>query len=238
LLEEELGPAAERSPRDIAIRAAVEALEKCLRRCEVPDCQELCERHARKIMEVCLEAGGSEQECRAKATEVLESCLGRCEPPAPPPGCEGMCEHLAERIIEGCLAQDGSEEGCQVRADKILEDCLARCEPRDCEGLCKPHAESVLNFCLEQGGSQEDCRAKAEEVLRRCLQRCRRRRIWDLDLDNRTRGSDFAILASAWLTGPGQAEWNPACDIRTPFDGLIDMRDLLVLARNWLAESE
>ena len=47
--------------------------------------------------------------------------------------------------------------------------------------------------------------------------------------------ADFAIFALAWLTEPGNAQWNPTCDIGTPKDSAIDMLDLKVFAENWLA---
>jgi hypothetical protein len=45
---------------------------------------------------------------------------------------------------------------------------------------------------------------------------------------------DFAILASAWLSSPGQTNWNPVCDISEPKDNIIDEWDLCVLTSNWL----
>jgi hypothetical protein len=43
--------------------------------------------------------------------------------------------------------------------------------------------------------------------------------------------ADFARLAAAWLTEPGDANWDGACDISPPA-GLIDIADLSVLAEN------
>ncbi|HUT31140.1 MAG TPA: C10 family peptidase [Sedimentisphaerales bacterium] len=45
---------------------------------------------------------------------------------------------------------------------------------------------------------------------------------------------DFAVLASAWRSGDGDANWNPACDISEPKDGLINELDLDQLTENWL----
>ena len=47
--------------------------------------------------------------------------------------------------------------------------------------------------------------------------------------------ADFAIFALAWLTEPGDGQWNPTCDIGTPKDSAINMLDLQVFAENWLA---
>jgi uncharacterized membrane protein len=45
--------------------------------------------------------------------------------------------------------------------------------------------------------------------------------------------SDFAIMASAWHSKPGDENWNADCDISEPNDCCIDARDLSVLAGNW-----
>jgi parallel beta-helix repeat protein/predicted outer membrane repeat protein len=45
---------------------------------------------------------------------------------------------------------------------------------------------------------------------------------------------DFAILASAWLSEPGDGNWNPAYDISKPTDSVINGHDLNVLAHHWL----
>jgi hypothetical protein len=49
---------------------------------------------------------------------------------------------------------------------------------------------------------------------------------------------DFAILSLAWLTGPEDAQWNPACDISIPNDSFINMLDLHLLVENWLSGIE
>ncbi|MHC4265710.1 MAG: hypothetical protein ACYSUK_07245 [Planctomycetota bacterium] len=47
--------------------------------------------------------------------------------------------------------------------------------------------------------------------------------------------NDFAVLASAWKTTPGDDNWNPICDISEPKDGVIDENDLEILTIYWLA---
>jgi len=49
---------------------------------------------------------------------------------------------------------------------------------------------------------------------------------------------DFATLASAWLSSPGNENWNPLCDISVPPDDVINARDLKVFTDNWLAGIE
>ncbi len=58
----------------------------------------------------------------------------------------------------------------------------------------------------------------------------------DFDCDEGVDLYDFSIIASAWLTEPGYARWNPDCDIGFPADNFIDMLDIAVLAENWLED--
>ena len=51
---------------------------------------------------------------------------------------------------------------------------------------------------------------------------------FDVDFD------DFAILALAWLTEPGDAKWNPDCDISIPPDDIINEKDIDIFCDNWL----
>ena len=48
--------------------------------------------------------------------------------------------------------------------------------------------------------------------------------------------ADFSIIALAWLTEPGDHNWDPHYNIGVPADSLIDWRDAVILCYNWLAE--
>jgi hypothetical protein len=50
--------------------------------------------------------------------------------------------------------------------------------------------------------------------------------------------ADYAIFTEAWLTKPGDAQWNPNCDISEPPDNYIDWRDAAILSDNWLTGTE
>ena len=52
----------------------------------------------------------------------------------------------------------------------------------------------------------------------------------DCDVDLR----DFAILSLAWMSGPGDGNWDIMCDISEPSDNFIDNSDLKVFTQNWL----
>lgn len=52
----------------------------------------------------------------------------------------------------------------------------------------------------------------------------------DGDVDLR----DFAVLAAAWLSDPGDSHWNSACDISNPKDSIVDYFDLKVFVNHWL----
>ncbi len=60
----------------------------------------------------------------------------------------------------------------------------------------------------------------------------------DFDYNCKVDFGDFAILTLAWLTGPKDAQWNPACDISIPNDSSINMLDLNLLVENWLSGIE
>ena len=56
----------------------------------------------------------------------------------------------------------------------------------------------------------------------------------DFELDGDVDLRDFAVLALAWLSEPGNITWNPACDISDPNDNIIDSIDLVVFTEHWL----
>ncbi len=58
--------------------------------------------------------------------------------------------------------------------------------------------------------------------------------VGDFDCDLSVNIVDFAIFALAWLTEPGDGQWNPCCDIGIPANDYIDWRDLEAFTSNWL----
>jgi len=46
-------------------------------------------------------------------------------------------------------------------------------------------------------------------------------------------GNDLLALSSAWLSAPGEANWNPSCDVSDPADDRINNKDLAVLGQVW-----
>ena len=58
--------------------------------------------------------------------------------------------------------------------------------------------------------------------------------VGDFDSDCDVDYDDLVIFMSAWLTSPGQPNWNPACDIAEPNDGVINGLDYAVFAENWM----
>jgi formylglycine-generating enzyme required for sulfatase activity len=56
----------------------------------------------------------------------------------------------------------------------------------------------------------------------------------DINNDQTVDAADLAIFIEAWLSTEAAAvNWNPACDIAQPSDGVIDARDFSVLTANW-----
>jgi len=45
--------------------------------------------------------------------------------------------------------------------------------------------------------------------------------------------NDLSALSSAWLSAPGQANWNPSCDVSDPGDDRINNTDLAALGQVW-----
>jgi hypothetical protein len=60
----------------------------------------------------------------------------------------------------------------------------------------------------------------------------------DFDYDCSVDFYDFAVFAQAWLTEPGDAQWNPVCDINVPNDSAVNMLDLQVFVENLLTPIE
>lgn len=51
----------------------------------------------------------------------------------------------------------------------------------------------------------------------------------DCDVDE----YDLGILVDAWLSEPGDGNWNAACDISEPADDFIDFKDFAVFSQDW-----
>jgi len=63
---------------------------------------------------------------------------------------------------------------------------------------------------------------------------CTARMKGDLNCDRVIGLSDLAILCSAWLSRPGDAMWDSACDMSEPPDEFVDFKDYSEFARQWL----
>lgn len=48
---------------------------------------------------------------------------------------------------------------------------------------------------------------------------------------------DYAIFANAWMSHPGDPNWNPDCNIGIPANNRIDYNDLAVFCEDWLWQS-
>jgi hypothetical protein len=55
--------------------------------------------------------------------------------------------------------------------------------------------------------------------------------------DNTVNSADLSLLSSAWLHRPGDKGWQPACDIFSVKDDMIDFRDFAALAGQWRREA-
>lgn len=57
----------------------------------------------------------------------------------------------------------------------------------------------------------------------------------DLNLDGRVDLEDFALFAQSWNTRFGQAGFLARCDVTRLKDGVVDINDLIDIARQWLS---
>ncbi|MGD0785888.1 MAG: hypothetical protein ABR969_08745 [Sedimentisphaerales bacterium] len=57
----------------------------------------------------------------------------------------------------------------------------------------------------------------------------------DFDGDEDVDYYDLAAMSDAWLSQPGDFNWNPDCDISEPKDNIINFSDFAVFAQSWLA---
>ncbi len=57
----------------------------------------------------------------------------------------------------------------------------------------------------------------------------------DFDQSGEVDYVDLSILVQAWLSRPGGEDWDERCDISDPADGIINLLDFAVFARQWLA---
>jgi len=62
--------------------------------------------------------------------------------------------------------------------------------------------------------------------------------VGDFDYNCDVDFGDFAILGLAWLSSPGDGNWNQDCDILETAGPVIDMLDLAVFVGNWLTIAE
>ena len=59
----------------------------------------------------------------------------------------------------------------------------------------------------------------------------------DVNGDRKVNLLDFIALATSWLTGRGDTDFNSSCDISSPSDSIVDARDLAVMAGYWLCDT-
>ena len=56
----------------------------------------------------------------------------------------------------------------------------------------------------------------------------------DINADESVDMVDYGKIIAAWLSGPGDAHWDAACDLVQDGDNQINTADLCVLLENWL----
>ena len=141
------------------------------------DCERDCRQTAKQFFKECREAGGSREECDARADRLRRECLEECVGPTV---CQAQCHKRGEIVVFGCLLQGGSADECAAAGQAFVEECVAsHCQrPPDCRERCVNKAWETYRTCLgddndgddDDGASEEECAARAREVLARCLE--------------------------------------------------------------------
>ena len=145
-----------------------------------PGCEDRCEETAHEVKRLCLESGGTGEECARKSRQAFERCVEACDRPADPPrepSCEQRCEDHAKEVRDACLEGAGGREECERKFHEAYEACVKeKCDrpadpPREpsCEGRCEDHAKEVRHACLEAGGGREECERKFHEAFKTCV---------------------------------------------------------------------
>ena len=133
-------------------------------------CDEGCVEQAEAIFKTCVEAGGTEDECRVRSDAILGLCLERCSGEAP---CESYCALAAQVVVAACSWGGMTSEECRRMANMVLERCVGLCAPAPtCSDRCAAIQASAVRECLARGGSEEECAAKGAEVAAACAERC------------------------------------------------------------------
>ena len=138
--------------------------------------------------------------------------------------CEGSCLSNADcALSEYCAKADGDCDGignCQRRPDAcilIIWPPVCGCDGVTYEGFGRCGA-AWAGVSVDYEGYCDECYYY----------------LGDFDCDEDVDLYDFSRFASAWLTEPGDARWNPYCNIGFPADNFIDMLDFTVLVENYL----
>ena len=162
--------------------------QECLKACptEVPKptaltCEGKCGLRSQEIFKKCINDGGTEADCQAKAKAALEECVkNECKPDATRvPSCASLCEREAEAHYKECLNAGGGADSCRAKMEVELKECRAKCptatpKPTElsCTARCEVRAKEAFEKCIKDGGSEADCKAKQQATYAECAQGC------------------------------------------------------------------
>jgi len=125
---------------------------------------------------MCIDMGGGEEECEARAREALSMCVEmHCDEP---PTCEVRCAQHARDLLKECLASSPTADPtmCEQMAREALETCLVNeCDfPVNCENRCVNASVRLFHECREMGGTKAGCALRSCRFLGMCLhEKCR-----------------------------------------------------------------
>lgn len=166
-------------PERCAARGA-EAVRHCVdEHCdddEAPDatCEERCEDYAQAEFRRCVDAGGTEADCRAATDETFAGCVRlHCDVEE---GCAAKCARKASRVGRRCERRGGDAATCADAASAAQQACEEdRCAPPPptcCAASCEAQGAAVEASCLESGMDAAQCDAVRQGAVEECMTTC------------------------------------------------------------------
>ena len=165
-----------------------------------PTCETRCEAEARAVRQVCLDLGGTPEQCEARFRDTFERCMLSCQPEPTPETCEGRCALVGRQVYEACIASGRGPDDCEEAAAKARRECTQReCEPTrtptpavhdptrtrtpavndptrtptaaTCQGRCELVGRQAYEACIAGGGGPDFCERQAREAREACVKR-------------------------------------------------------------------
>ena len=90
-------------------------------------CEGRCEEYAQGVYDECIDAEGSQEDCRLRAGEAHDECMEDCQGDGEPSECEEGCAERARGAYGECIDDGGSEEECREVYGEVYDECIENC---------------------------------------------------------------------------------------------------------------